>query len=406
MMVRRIGLALLAALALVILLIAGMFGLAQTGLGKRMIAAQLSSLLSTPEMAVEITGLQGTVPFDMRLDRVTAADRDGVWLEVDEARLAWSPRALLRGRIWIDELSAARISVDRPPAAEPEPEPEPLRIPELPDWLPPTTLEQLSVARLDLGQQVLGQPASFALRGYLGTTQDGGSASLNLALERTDQPTASVILDATLQLQPEILDLALRAQESGGLLAAVTGEAAAGTFTLALNGNGPLDGWKGDLEINAQGLARANAAIGIALRDAPRLTLDGEVAPAPGLLPGDLAAIVGNRVGLGVTLARTAPQALEIERLQVVTAAAELSGNAWTDLDSEDFRAEASLAVPDLNTLSSLAGESLAGAARIEIAAAGKLRQPQGNVRLEGSELARSAPRTSRPASMLRRASR
>ena len=71
---------------------------------------------------------------------------------------------------------------------------------------------------------MLGQPASFALSGHLGTAQDGGSASLKLALERTDQPTASVILDATLQLQPEILDLALRAQESGGLLAAVTGE--------------------------------------------------------------------------------------------------------------------------------------------------------------------------------------
>jgi translocation and assembly module TamB len=388
MMVRRIGLALLSALALVILLIAGIFGLAQTGFGKRMIAAQLGDLLSSPGMTVKIAGLEGLVPVDMRLGRVTAADPDGVWLEVEDARLAWSPRALLRGRIWIDELSAARISVDRPPAAKPEPEPEPLRIPELPDWLPPTTLEQLSIARLDLGPQVLGQAASFALSGYLGTTQDGGSASLNLALERTDQPTASVILDATLQLQAEILDLALRAQESGGLLAAVTGEAAAGTFTLALNGKGPLDGWKGDLDINAQGLARAKAAIGIALRAAPRLTLDGEVVPAAGLLPGDLAAIVGDRVGLGITLARTAPQALEIDRLQVVTAAAELSGNAWADLDSQDFRADASLAVSDLNTLSSLAGETLAGSLRLDIAADGKLQRPRGNAKLQGSGLA------------------
>lgn len=388
-MVRRVGLALLAALALLLLLIAGTFGLAQTGFGKRMIAAQLSELLSTPEMAVEITGLQGLVPIDMRLARVTVADPDGVWLTVEDARLAWSPSALLRGRIWVDEVSAALISVDRLPPSGPEPEPaEPLRIPELPDWLPPTTLQQLSVGRLDLGQEVLGQPASFALSGHLGTAQDGGSASAKLALERIDQPTASVTLDATLELQPQTLDLALSAQESGGLLAAVTGDAAAGAFTLILTGNGPLDGWKGDLKVDAQGLARADAAIGIALHDALRLTFDGEVEPAPGLLPDDLAPIVGDRVGLGLTLAETGPQALSIERLQVATAAATLSADAWADLASEDFRADLSLAVADLGVLAGLVGEALAGSARIEVTADGKLQQPRGNARLQGSGLA------------------
>ena len=98
-MARRVGLALLLALALIVLLIAGSIGFAQTGLGKRMIADGLGDLLSTPESTVEIAGLQGTVPIDMRLRRVTVADRDGVWLAVDDARLAWSPTALLRGRI-------------------------------------------------------------------------------------------------------------------------------------------------------------------------------------------------------------------------------------------------------------------------------------------------------------------
>jgi hypothetical protein len=72
--------------------------------------------------------------------------------------------------------------------------------------LPPTTLEQLSVAELDLGTDVLGQPASFALRGHLGTAEDGGSATAQLALERTDQPTASASIDATLQLEPPTLE--------------------------------------------------------------------------------------------------------------------------------------------------------------------------------------------------------
>src|ERR671919_2832166 len=146
MMARRVGLALLVALALVLLLIAGVVGVAQTGFGKRMIADRLSALLSTPEMAIEITGLQGMVPIDMRLGRVTAADPVGVWLEVDDLRLAWSPSALLGGRIWIDEVSAARIRLDRLPPSGPEPEPaEPFRLPELLEWLPPATVQKLAV---------------------------------------------------------------------------------------------------------------------------------------------------------------------------------------------------------------------------------------------------------------------
>ena len=83
-MIRRIGLALLAALALIVLLIAATFGLAQTGYGKRLIASQLGALLTTPDLAVEITGLGGLVPVDMRIGRITASDGDGIWLEVDD----------------------------------------------------------------------------------------------------------------------------------------------------------------------------------------------------------------------------------------------------------------------------------------------------------------------------------
>ena len=408
-MVRHVGLALLVALALVLLLIAGVIGTAQTGFGKRMIADRLSALLSTPEMAVEITGLQGTMPIDMRVGRVTAADPDGVWLEVDDARLVWSPSALLSGRIWIDEISAARIRLDRLPPSEPAPEPaEPFRLPELPDWLPPTTLQQLSVAELDLGQEVLGQPARFALRGHLDAAEDGASATTQLALKRIDQPTASVTLDATLGLEPPALDLAVKAEETGGLLAAVTGDAAAGAFILALTGKGPLEDWKGDLEIDAQGLGHAHAAIGIALADTLGLTLDGDVEPAPGLLPGDLVAIVGDRVGLEVAVAQTGPQELTVERLRVVTAAADLSGDARADFDSEDFRADASLAVADLGALTSLVGESLAGSVQVDIAATASCssRRPTSGCRAAGLASGGSRPRASRQASTSSRASR
>ena len=385
-MVRRIGLALLSALALIVLLIAAAFGLAQTGYGKRLIASQLGALLTTPETAVEITGLEGLVPVDMRIGRITAADDEGVWLEAADLELAWSPGALLAGRIRVERLGASRIAIERLPSSEPST--EPIRMPEPPGWLPPTSLQQLSVAKLDLGPDVLGEPASFALTGSLDMPDDGGSATLALDLERLDQTTASVTLDATLQLEPPALDLSLRGHEEGGLLAALTGEAEAKSLVLELAGNGPLDAWKGDLHADAEGLARADATLGIALDDQLALTLDGEVVPAAGVLPADVAAALGDRLGLSLAVTQTGPQQLEIEHLRATAANAEITAEGTMDLEAERFQASARAALSDLTAFSELAGTPLAGAVQLDLAAKGGFLQPGGTLQLQGSGLA------------------
>ena len=191
-MARRVGLALLVALALVLLLIAGVVGLAQTGYGKRIIADRLGDLLSTPEMAVEISGLQGTVPIDMRLGRITAADPDGIWLEIDDARLAWSPGALLRGRIWVDEVSAARIRLNRLPPSEPAARAG--------RAFPPPGAAGLAAAdhaAAAVGGRAGSRPGGARAARQLHAARPPGHrrgrrlGERRLALERIDQPTAS-----------------------------------------------------------------------------------------------------------------------------------------------------------------------------------------------------------------------
>jgi translocation and assembly module TamB len=389
MMARRIGLAFLFALALIVLLIGAAFGLAQTGMVKRLFASQLCALLTTPEMAVEITDLQGTVPIDMRLGRIAVSDQEGVWLEVDDARLAWSPGALLRGRIRIDQLSAARIGVERLPPSEPSPEPaEPIRMPELPTWLPPTTLQQLAVGKLDLGRDVLGEPVSFTLTGQLDMPDDGDRAKLALDLERTDQRTARATVDATLQLEPPALDLSMRAQENGGLVAALTDQAEATGFDLEVVGKGPLDAWKGELRADAEGLAHVDATLGIALDDQLTLTVDGEVVPADGVLPAEVAAALGDRLGLALTVVQTGPQQLKIERLRATAANTELTADGMVDLEAERFRVGVRLVLSDLAALSGLAGTPAAGAVHLDLTADGGFLQPKGRLQLQGTGLA------------------
>ena len=74
--------------------------------------------LSTPSRQIRFTGLNGALSSSVSVDRITIADEDGVWLTVTDANLVWTRSALLRGRLEIDELSAASIDFPRPPKPE------------------------------------------------------------------------------------------------------------------------------------------------------------------------------------------------------------------------------------------------------------------------------------------------
>ncbi|HEX5795895.1 MAG TPA: hypothetical protein VFY19_08640, partial [Geminicoccaceae bacterium] len=383
-MARRVGLALGVALGLILLALVAGYGLAQTTGGKRFISAQLERALAGPERSVEAAGLEGRVPFDMRLARLTFADDEGVWLEVEGVRLDLAPAALLRGRLVVEEVSAELIRVLRPPPATPdEADDEPFRLPELPDSVPPLVVERLAVERIELAPAVLGEPAAFTLAGRLASGEDGGSAVLALSAERVDRPTARAALDARLDLDPAALELALSVEETGGLLAAASARPEAGALALRLSGAGPLDGWVGNLELQAESLASAEGRLEVELAEQPRVRLDATLRPAPALLPDQLAALVGERLSLALTVTQTAAQRLRIEDLQAEIAAAQLTGRAEVDLEDEQLSAEARLAVPDLAPLGPLADTPISGALSAGLVVKGALLHPDGRIELE-----------------------
>ncbi len=377
-MARRIGLALGLALGLVLLLLVCVFALAQTGPGKRLMAAALERALASPGSTVEVQGLEGLIPFDLRLARLTMADDRGKWLELDGLRLSWSAAALLHGRLQVDDLSAQRIELARYSTSE-----EPFRLPELPRWLPPTVVERLAVERLALGPEVLGEPATFTLSGRLASSDNGRAATLSLDARRVDQATARASLEARLDLDPATLKLTLTAEETGGLLAALSHRPEAGNFSLKLTGSGPLDAWRGDLRIEAEHLASADARLEIALTDQPTLRLDGTVRLVPGLLPGELAKLVGDQLGLALSVTRTSAQQLEVRDLRARIAAGELTGGATLDFERERISARAELDLPQLAPLGALIGRPLAGTAKATLMADGPLLQPKGRLELD-----------------------
>jgi translocation and assembly module TamB len=94
------------------LLLGGIAIFANTEGGRRAIEAAARSA------GVEITGLDGRFPDDLRASRVTVADATGVWLEINDLHLAWSPRALFRRELHAAALEASSVHLARLPVSE------------------------------------------------------------------------------------------------------------------------------------------------------------------------------------------------------------------------------------------------------------------------------------------------
>ncbi|MGI9508794.1 MAG: translocation/assembly module TamB domain-containing protein [Geminicoccaceae bacterium] len=372
-------------LGLLLLVLVGGIALLQTGPAKRLLAEQLSSLLSTADTGIEISGIQGWIPLDMRVKHLRLADRDGIWLEAEDVAFDWSPTALLSGHVLVDEIAAARVEVARPPLPGDEAAPaieEPFRLPDLPKSLASIIVERLAIPEISLGAPILGVPAGFNLQGSMRSGGDGKTVTADLDLKRTDQPTAFAKLNATANLDPLALDLALNAGDEDGMVAALAGRPELGSVALSLEGKGPLEDWSGRFRADVDGLASMEANLGLALVELPRLTIDGIASPTAGSVPDDIAALIGERIAIDLDLVQTSAQALELRKAAVATDFATVDAGGSVNFDQGDLTLEANLVVPDLTPLGPIARAELAGAANATLGLDGTPTEPDGHLDL------------------------
>jgi len=373
-------------IGLVLILVIGAALFLQTAPGKRLLADQLSSHLSTPDAGFEIATIEGWIPLDMRIGSFQLSDRDGLWLKADGVTFDWSPSALLSGRVQIDDIGTERIEVIRPPRSDDIAEPpsdEPFRLPELPTSLPPIVVERLAVPEILLGPEVLGQAASLGLEGSLRANDSGDRIEATLDLQRTDEKTAFAKFEADAGLNPPILDLALHVGESGGVIADLLDRPEMGDVTLSLEGKGPLENWAGKLKADAGGLALAEADLGLALVEQPRLTLDGILQPAPGSLPDDIALLIGEEFSLDLDVIQTRAQALDLRKAAIAIHLGSADAAGSVNFDNGDLALQTHLAVPDLAPLGPLADATIVGGAKAELDLTGTLSAPKGKLDLQ-----------------------
>ncbi len=202
--------------------------------------AFVENQLSTPGRQIRLIGFAGTLSSNVSVQKITIADKQGVWLEIDDARLVWTRSALLRGRLEIDELTAARIAIARTPLPDeslPAPEAGRFRIPELPVAV---VLDRLSVPSIRFGEPVFGMEAEVSTEGSV--ILDGGSLDLALKMARLDGPGGQFDIIANYAADATDLKLDVRLSEpQNGIIANLLQIPGRPPVNLEMAGEAPLE---------------------------------------------------------------------------------------------------------------------------------------------------------------------
>ncbi|MCP8937871.1 translocation/assembly module TamB domain-containing protein [Alsobacter sp. SYSU M60028] len=378
------SLAALAVLAVALAYLAGSPGRAQSDQGT--LAGILSWALSTPENRVTIGQVEGALSSDAVIRDVRIADREGVWLSVDRARLVWSRTALFSRRLQIDTLEIDRMTIARRPVAEEEAAAAAADAPALPELPVKIVVGAFAMKELALGEPVLGTAARIAAQGsaVLGNPAEG--LSLKITANRLDAPGRFAVALGYVP-QTTQLDLGLNLDEpAGGLLSRLANLPGTPPIRLRADGSGPLDGWTASLDfdsgpdVGAQGRATVNRE---AAGRRVQLALDARI---ENLLPPVVGPIFAGTTQLAGDLLAGDDGALAVRRLEVSSRTARLSLTGTVDPVRDVDLALSIRALPTDGT-TTRAGAATIGRLVLDASARGPVTAPRIEARLSASDL-------------------
>ena len=346
-------------------------GLLQTGVGKGWLASTLTKSLSSPTSSIAVGTIEGLVPFDMHVASISLGDSGGAWLTIDKAALAWSPTALLRGRLRIDALTAKAIDVLRQPIPSQASSSSGFALPRLPIAV---DLRKLEVGRLTIAPALAGgdnAEASISAHGLL----TGDRADLTVRLARTDGQPGTGTLDARYDVPANALALKLDIDEPTGiLLDAAMARTDHLPLRLTLDGSGPLSGWQGQFHLlSGQGI-HSDATVAIAAAAGTRIALKGGASVTP-LLAANLRPLIGENVTFDIAASEDSKGGIVLapSHIALATVTFDVQGGRSSQgaLDGKLH-----IAVPDTTAAESLLGKPTKGSIAIDATLSGTADQP------------------------------
>ncbi|WP_084397009.1 translocation/assembly module TamB domain-containing protein [Henriciella aquimarina] len=227
---------------LVVILLALRFA-AQSSIGRNFVEARIEAADPSGQ-DIEIEGLSGDLLGTFRIERLTVADEDGIWLEAENVLADWKPLALRKRSLWVEALEADLIHVMRRPVLVSSGQSSsgsgtmPLRA---------GKIETLRIGEVRTDEGVLPRPLSLEINGQGRLGRDGGRTELAvLPLEGDgDRLTADLTWSEDFRVRG---NLALDGP-AGGLFASLARLQPGQSLNARLDADGTLETWQADGEI-------------------------------------------------------------------------------------------------------------------------------------------------------------
>lgn len=295
----------------------------------------LEDALSGEGRSVRIVGFAGALSSRATIEEITVSDPDGIWLTISDVAMTWNRSALLRGAIDIEELTAAQIDLPRLPlpaeGAVPTPEASaPFSLPDLPVSL---VLEELSLARVNLGEGLFGEAASLTVEGTAQLADGEGQADLQV--QRLDKG-GEIAFRGAYSNTSRVLGLTLSVQEpEEGIVVNLLNLPGRPSLALTLEGNSPIDNFDAQLQLATDGQERLAGNV-ILRADAEtearrfRVDIGGDIAPVVAPAYRDF---LGDEVRLVAEVAQDVDGRVALNELELSAQALTLTGEAAIGAD-------------------------------------------------------------------------
>lgn len=244
-------------LAFIFMLAQSIAAFAQDDKGR--IVQYLESALSDIGREVTIDGFSGALSSRARMEKLTIADANGVWLTLSDAVLDWNRLAVLKGQIEINKISAATIDVSRLPVADDAVTAEAgtFSLPELPVSV---NIAEISAPRIILGETVIGTPATVAITGSVSLAD--GQGETKVTIKRLDGPSGLFDIDGAFSNTSRVLDLDLSLTEAkNGIVSSLLNLPDKPALELTVLGKAPIDNFAAQVELKSDGQQRLNGRV-------------------------------------------------------------------------------------------------------------------------------------------------
>ncbi|WP_275785477.1 translocation/assembly module TamB domain-containing protein [Pararhizobium gei] len=211
-----------------------------TAPGARVVAKLIEKYASTPDQIVRINDPSALLTGDFTASSITLFDSKGVYAEIREIAIDWSPTALFSKRFQAAMLSAGSVRLERLPIPSQETQEVrstfalPLEV----------GIDSFDLKEIIIGKEIAGTDQFLSANGRLDATN--ASIATALALSQRDRPDAKAVADIVFDPAANALKLDMTVDEpKNGLLAKAMRLPGEPAVSVRVTGNGPLSDWSG-----------------------------------------------------------------------------------------------------------------------------------------------------------------